>query len=297
MNKKCIEKDIESLNINENDGLDLYGFTNQTHKIKKPQIISLKLIIERNLNESQNKKESLINDESNQIIKDSIDSETLDEKDLKVKNILKLTHIHLDRENITEIDNLVEYLGSNVTHIYLQHNLIKKIENLEYFMNLKFLLLSHNQVTRIENLLSLINLKMLDLSFNLIESIDVKQLPKGLMFLDLRENERLTGNEDIWSEYSNKIQNYLINLCTLNGKELNDEEETDEIEEKIKFDNSINTTNEIESLQKGIIERSLQRQKNDKTNLEKISIQRKSNLDEIRNSITRQLNVLKTRKN
>ena len=56
-------------------------------------------------------------------------------------------------------------------------------------------------------------------------------------------------------------------------------------------------TNEIESLQKQIIERSLERQQNDKTNLDKISLQRKSNLDEIKNSINRQLNVLKSRKN
>jgi hypothetical protein len=302
MDEKSLEKDIESLNINENDGLNLYGFTNQTFKIKKPQIITLKLIIERNLNESLIKNLSLNEKDSNKIIKDSIDSQILDEKDLKAKQILKLTHIHLDRENLTEIDNLIEYISNNVTHIYLQHNLIKKIENLEFFTSLRFLLLSNNQITRIENLLSLVNLKMLDLSFNLIEHVDVRQFPKSIMFLDLRENEKITRDQIVWDDYSNKIKNYLFNLCTLNGKELDDsgEEEIDEIEEKKgmvnEFDKSIDMTNEIESLQKAILERSLQRQKNDKTSLEKISIQRKSNLDEIRNSINMKLNLLKNKK-
>ena len=298
MNENSLKKDIAYSNMNENNQSNLYGFTEQPHK--KQQSISLKLIIDRNFNDNLFKKLSVSNEEQNQIIKDSIDSERLDEKDLKAKQILKLTHIHLDRENITEIDNLVEYLGSNVTHIYLQHNLIKKIENLEFFINLKFLLLSNNQIKKVENLLCCVNLKMLDLSFNLIDSLDVKQLPKSLMFLDLRENDQLTGNENIWNDYSYKIQNYLVNLCILNGEELNDDEEEEDVDEEKNgsIEDRINEkTNEIESLQKQIIERSLERQQNDKTNLDKISLQRKSNLDEIKNSINRQLNVLKSRKN
>ena len=54
-----------------------------------------------------------------------------DVAELKASQLLRLTHVHLDREHIGEIDNLDTYLG-DVTHLYLQHNLIKRIENLEF---------------------------------------------------------------------------------------------------------------------------------------------------------------------
>ena len=55
---------------------------------------------------------------------DGNSDETNDRFEMKAKQLLKLTHIHLDREQIGEIDNLAEYLGSDVTNLYLQSNLI-----------------------------------------------------------------------------------------------------------------------------------------------------------------------------
>ena len=100
------------------------------------QTITLKMIMRRNLvdagkNTYENKKD------------------VLQAADSKAEQLLKLTHIHLDRENIGKIDNLAEYLGP-VTNLYLQHNLIKRIENLELLGKLAFLTLSNNRIARVE---------------------------------------------------------------------------------------------------------------------------------------------------
>lgn len=48
------------------------------------------------------------------------------------------------------IENL--NFGQNLTHLYLQHNGIKKLENLECLVNLQRLYLGHNAIRVIEGL-------------------------------------------------------------------------------------------------------------------------------------------------
>ncbi|XP_063965082.1 leucine-rich repeat-containing protein 46-like [Lytechinus pictus] len=103
-----------------------------------------------------------------------------------IAGLMKLTHVRLDRENITEIDNL-EMLGP-VTNLYLQQNSIEKIENLECLTSVQFLTLAGNKINKIENLKILDTLKLLDLSDNKITDLTEDELPKSLVFLDLRNN-------------------------------------------------------------------------------------------------------------
>ena len=301
--------DIEKLELNdtnekeEEETTQLYGLNVAKVKDIKPRSITLKLIIDRNLNiksrenfENEyknkfefNKAESIENQEND-------DEKVSDKAELKARQLLKLTHIHLDREQIGEIDNLSEYLG-DVTNLYLQGNLINKIENLEFLHKLKFLILSNNQIRRIENLLALKQLKLLDLSYNLIDEFDVKQLPKSLVFLDLRENECLTGPNQTWSKlnYTNLIRNYLVDLKQLNGEDLmesSDEDDNENIEETNQQDPFL----QIESfkmLSERIIERSKQRQINDAVNMNEISQQRKIRMEEARQSIDKNLKSYK----
>ncbi|XP_074659332.1 leucine-rich repeat-containing protein 46-like [Tubulanus polymorphus] len=106
----------------------------------------------------------------------------------KLLNALdKVTHVRLDRENISRIDNL-ELLGKNVTNLYLQANLIVKIENLECLTNLSILMLANNKIKRIENLLMLKRLKLLDLSENMIDTVDIDEIPQSLVILNLVGN-------------------------------------------------------------------------------------------------------------
>jgi len=286
-----MEEKIGQLNIsigeseaNEEAELDFYGYSNDKNvvKLKKPQSITLKLIMERNFPKDAEKTHSdaTIKEEDESIVASSelVNKSIEDELDLKAKKLLKLTHIHLDRENINEIDNLAEYLN-DVTHLYLQHNVIKKIENLEFLQNLTFLILSNNQIVQIENIKSLKKLKLLDLSFNLIESIDVRELPLSIIFLDLREN--LFFKNALWyvNNYEEVLENYLVNLKQLNGKDLTD------------FDNDDNKAypgediENMEHLQKRILERSLQRQKKDVLDFENIWQKKKTSLQQIKDSM------------
>lgn len=99
----------------------------------------------------------------------------------------KVTHIRLDRENISEIDGL-ELLEKKVSNLYLQHNQIKCIENLECLTNLRFLTLSGNQIEAVEGLKHLQQLFFLDLSLNLIKDFDIDEFPQSLIILNLKGN-------------------------------------------------------------------------------------------------------------
>lgn len=222
-----------------------------------PQKITLKLIMERNI-----KQDDLISD-----AEDKIES--------KAKKLLKLTHIHLDRENIDEIDNLVEYLG-DIRNLYLQNNLISRIENLDFFTNLKFLVLSHNRIEKIENLKMLINLKLIDLSHNLIEDFNIEELPKSISFLDLREN-KCVQKPQIWLEIEPKLKKYFIKLIQLNGNDLVDTENRES--ETSNFEGS------VDSLMERILERSTNRQKLDVESFEKKWLEKKSKLDTMKREI------------
>lgn len=301
-----LENDIEKLNLNETEeSNDLYGFMDNKYKNLKPKKITLKLILERNLNmETRDNFKTEYKDKfefDQQESNDDDEEATTDKAEIKARKLLKLTHIHLDREQIDEIDNLAEYLG-DVSNLYLQGNLIKRIENLEFLHKLKFLILSSNQIEKIENLTNLKQLKLLDLSYNLIDDIDVKELPKSIIFLDLRENECLTGPRQTWLKKSFKslLTNHLSNLKQLNGKDIllnsDDEEKEQQIDEReddIEEEDSREQLDTFQMLSERIIERSKQRQSNDAICFDEISQQRKIRMDEARQSIDKNLKFVK----
>lgn len=300
--------EIEQLELNEASIEEVntaYGFNVENKKDVKPRSITLKLILERNLNieSRENFKNEYMNkiDFNNADLIETEEDKSLDKAELKANQLLKLTHIHLDREQIGEIDNLSEYLGE-VTNLYLQCNLIRRIENLEFLYKLKFLVLSNNQIRHIENLLGLKQLKLLDLSYNLIDEFDVKELPKCLAFLDLRENECLTGPNQTWStrNYTNLIMNHLHELKQLNGEDLSSQsdEETSGGEENDNQANDRELFSQIDSfkmLSERIIERSRQRQIDDAVHLNERSQLNKLRMEEARQSFDK--NLKSTKKN
>jgi protein TilB len=79
-------------------------------------------------------------------------------------------------------------LHDRVTHLYLQHNAIEKIENLEDLTRLRFLALFGNRISAVEGLDQLASLAFLDLSDNNIAELNVSALPKSLTALRLRGN-------------------------------------------------------------------------------------------------------------
>ena len=282
-----LDKNFENLAI-DNQELEAFGYKdNKNVTKKKTQTITFKMIIDRNLTIKPEEKNSLKSNEENESKEPTlpdVDASVEDEAFIKAKKLLKLTHIHLDRENIEEIDNIAEYLGE-VTHLYLQYNLIKKIEILDFLVNIKFLILSNNKIEKIENLTCLKRLKLLDLSHNLIDKIDVYELPKSLSFLDLRENECFKSQSWYANNYEEKLLNYLVELKQLNGEDFFDEAEalrpTHDYEKE--FDN-------IDSIKKGIVERSELRQKNDVLDFDKLWAQKKAKLDILQKSLNENFN-------
>lgn len=72
--------------------------------------------------------------------------------------------------SFVDIANLENYCNCNT--LYLNNNLIRKIEGLSHLSKLTFLYLSGNKIQKIEGLEGLTQLNVLDLSSNLIEKIE-----------------------------------------------------------------------------------------------------------------------------
>lgn len=280
LNVEDVEED-DAIKLLTQASNDLYGLKN--YEKAEKQEITMQLIIKRNLFKNDQK----LNIDHDMLLPSSRSiTANNDEKkpkkldtDEQAEQLLKLTHIHLDRENIIAIDNLAEYLGP-ITNLYLQHNLINKIENLEFLTNLKFLVISHNQIEKVENLRCLKQLKFLDLSYNLIDDVDVDELPFSLIILDLR------GNKCSLNEACNeRLMRCGRNLKQLNGMQLNNEaseqneenenEESDEDEDDdsdpefnknyneiaSKIDNLNDDFKKLHNVGQSIIERSKLRQR------------------------------------
>ncbi|XP_078490364.1 uncharacterized protein LOC100186799 isoform X2 [Ciona intestinalis] len=163
------------------------------------------------------------------IIKRNVQKKTqiIEEDNEKItEEFLKLTHVRLDREKITEIENL-ECLG-NVTNLYMQCNVISKISNLDCLSaSLRFLTLSGNRIKKVEGLLNLQALALLDLSDNLIEHIDFDELPQNLVFVSFKGN--VCCNRE---GYSDLLLQHLPKLKSIDGEELSDDDLTDDEEEE-----------------------------------------------------------------
>ncbi|XP_032218235.1 leucine-rich repeat-containing protein 46 isoform X2 [Nematostella vectensis] len=144
------------------------------------------------------------------IAKRNISQQEQTNSDQIAEALLQLTHVRLDRENLKCIDNL-ECLG-NVTNLYLQHNNIEYIENLETLQQLNFLTLASNKISEVKNLKCLNKLKFLDLSDNNITEFSTDEFPSELLILNLQ------GNPCLQSEnYRSCILKALPHLKQLDG--------------------------------------------------------------------------------
>ncbi|CAL1539672.1 unnamed protein product [Lymnaea stagnalis] len=104
-----------------------------------------------------------------------------------LKALNKIRRVRLDRENISDIDNL-ELLSTEVTHLYLHCNKITKIENLECLPHLQILILSDNQISDIDGIAYLTKLVFFDISKNRIEETHAEKMPKSLVIVSFSGN-------------------------------------------------------------------------------------------------------------
>ncbi|KAG8181838.1 hypothetical protein JTE90_003985 [Oedothorax gibbosus] len=86
------------------------------------------------------------------------------------EHLERITHLYLQEQYIRKIENL--HLCCNLIALYLYDNNIEKIENLDHLICLNCLYLHKNSITRIENLDMLSQLTVLNLGHNSISKVE-----------------------------------------------------------------------------------------------------------------------------
>eukprot|EP00794_Sanderia_malayensis_P016160 gene16160-17783_t len=131
--------------------------------------------------------------------------------------ISTLEELSLHQQDIEAIDNLDKWC-KKLKILYLQSNLISKIENVGKLKQLEYLNLALNNVSRIENLAGCESLNKLDLTVNFIaELTSVESLKRNEFFKELY----LTGNPCTQFEgYREYVIATLPQLKQLDGREV-----------------------------------------------------------------------------
>lgn len=131
--------------------------------------------------------------------------------------IFSLEEISLHQQEIERIE-LLDKLCRDLKIVYLQSNLIPKIENVSRLKKLEYLNLALNNITRIENLEGCESLQKLDLTVNFVgELTSVESLRGNYHFKELY----LTGNPCTEYEgYREYVIATLDHLQWLDGKEI-----------------------------------------------------------------------------
>jgi len=128
-----------------------------------------------------------------------------------------LEEISLHQSDIEKIECL-DKICRGLKILYLQSNLIPKIENLSRMKQLEYLNLALNNVERIENLEGCENLRKLDLTANFIGELTSLTSLKGNIFL---EEMYLTGNPCVdYPDYRDYVISTLPQLQKLDGGEV-----------------------------------------------------------------------------
>ncbi|CAH8642162.1 unnamed protein product [Schistosoma margrebowiei] len=104
--------------------------------------------------------------------------------------IYSLEEVALHQQNLERIE-LIENLCKSLRILYLQNNLIPKIENLSKLKKLEYLNLALNNIEKVENLEGCESLKKLDLTVNFIGDLFSIESLGNVHFL---EELYLTGN-------------------------------------------------------------------------------------------------------
>jgi protein TilB len=120
-----------------------------------------------------------------------------------------LEEISLHQENIERIENL-EFYCRHIKILYLQDNIIEKLENLDKLKELEYLNMAVNSISKIENLEKCESLKKLDLTMNFVDIEDLKESCDCLSKVDSLREIYLTGNPCEKFKY---CKQYVIGRC------------------------------------------------------------------------------------
>ena len=120
-----------------------------------------------------------------------------------------LEEISLHQENIERIENL-EFYCRHIKILYLQDNIIEKLENLDKLKELEYLNLAVNSIQKIENLEKCESLNKLDLTMNFVDIENLKESCDCLSKVPSLREIYLTGNPCEKFKY---CREYVIGRC------------------------------------------------------------------------------------
>ena len=131
-----------------------------------------------------------------------------------------LEEISLHQCSIEKIENLELYCR-HLKILYLQDNIIEKLENLDKLKELEYLNLAVNSISKIENLEHCESLNKLDLTMNFVDIEDLKTSVECLSKVPKLKEIYLTGNPCEKFKY---CKEYIIAKCPqikiYNGNEI-----------------------------------------------------------------------------
>ena len=136
--------------------------------------------------------------------------------------ISTLEEISLHQEELESINEVLGMTCRKLKILYLQNNIIPRMENLQHLKDLQYLNMALNNVSKIEGLQNCEFLKKLDLTVNFI---DFDALKESMDNLSTRENLRelyLMGNpaENNWPDFKHYVIAKLPQLKNLDGTEI-----------------------------------------------------------------------------
>lgn len=136
--------------------------------------------------------------------------------------ISTLEEVSLHQEELEGINEVLGVTCRKIKILYLQNNIIPKIQNLTHLKDLEYLNLALNNIRKIEGLQSCEFLKKLDLTVNFI---DVDELKESIDHLQSRHCLRelyMMGNpaEANWDKFKSYVIAKLPQLQSLDGTEI-----------------------------------------------------------------------------
>ncbi len=136
--------------------------------------------------------------------------------------ISTLEEISLHQEEIEKINEVLGSTCRKLKILYLQNNLIPKIENLHHLKELQYLNLALNNIVKIEGLHSCEFLSKLDLTANFIDVDNLKESIDHLVECHNLVTLYMMGNpaQASWAPFNLYVIAKLPQLKTLDGLEI-----------------------------------------------------------------------------
>ncbi len=136
--------------------------------------------------------------------------------------ISTLEEITLHQEELENINEVLGVCCRKIKILYLQNNIIPKIENLHHLKELEYLNMALNNVQKIEGLHNCEFLYKLDLTINFVDLDELKSSIEHLVSRKMLTDLYMMGNpaQSNWSSFNMYVIAKLPQLTNLDGTEI-----------------------------------------------------------------------------